>query len=59
MFTVVAMTFQQIMAELKGAESEEDRNGYHRSSIKTYEAKWPLDFIGDKYDCAVEGHQQL
>jgi hypothetical protein len=45
-FTAVATAFQQITTELSGAESEEDRNGYHRNSIKTHEAKWPLEFIG-------------
>jgi hypothetical protein len=28
--------------------------GHHKNCIKTYEAKWSLEFIGGKYDCAGE-----
>jgi hypothetical protein len=41
MTKVVEMLFQQIMTELSGVESQEDRD-----FIKTQEAKWLLEFIG-------------
>jgi hypothetical protein len=59
MFTVVETVFQQIMTELSGAELEEQNNGHHKNCIKTHEAKWPLEFIGGKYDCAGQGQQQM
>jgi hypothetical protein len=58
-FEVVATIFQQIMAELIGTEVEEENNGHHKNCIKNHETKWPLEFIGGKYDCASEGQQQL
>jgi hypothetical protein len=29
------------------------------ATIKTHEAKWPLEFINGKYDCAGDSQQQL
>jgi predicted type IV restriction endonuclease len=43
MFKVGVTIFQQIVTELSGAESEEDRIV---AIIKTLEAKWLLQFIG-------------
>jgi hypothetical protein len=43
MFEVVAMVFQQIMTELNGAKSEEDRTV---AIIETHEAQWLLEFVG-------------
>jgi hypothetical protein len=41
-------------------EEIEDRiNDQHKNCIKTHEAKWPLNFIGGKYDCAGESQLQL
>jgi hypothetical protein len=34
-------------------------NDHLKNCIKTHEAKWPLDFIGGKYERAGEGQQQL
>jgi hypothetical protein len=36
---------QQIMTEVSGAQSQED-SGHHKNCLKTYEPKWPLEFIG-------------
>jgi hypothetical protein len=35
-----------------------ENNGHHNNCIKTHEAKWPLEFVGDIYDCAGEGQPQ-
>jgi hypothetical protein len=32
--------------------SKKKNNGYHKNYTKTHEAKWLLEFIGGKYDCA-------
>jgi hypothetical protein len=34
-------------------------NDHHNNYIKTHEAKWPLVFLGGKYDCAGEDQHQL
>jgi hypothetical protein len=34
-------------------------NGRHKNCIKIHEAKWSLEIIGTKYDCAGEDQQQL
>jgi hypothetical protein len=53
MFKVVTTIFQQIVTELSGAKSEEDRiMAITKICIKTREAKWPLEFVGSKYECA-------
>jgi hypothetical protein len=58
MFTVVATIFQQIMTQLKGAETEKRRTmAFTKNYIKTHEAIWPLEFIGGKYECCGEGQQ--
>jgi hypothetical protein len=58
MFNVVATIFQQIMTELNGAESEEDRiTPNTKNCITTHVAKWTLYFIGGNYDCAGKDHQ--
>jgi hypothetical protein len=60
MFTGVATTLQQVMTEVNGAESEEERiMASTKKCIKIHKASWPLDFIGGKYDYAGEGQQQL
>lgn len=56
---VVATILHQIMTELKGAKSEEDRKMATKNCINTHEAKWLLDFIGGIYDCAGEDQQGL
>jgi hypothetical protein len=48
------------MTELNTAEREEDRiMAITKNCSKTHEAKWPLGFIGGKYDYAGESQQQL
>jgi hypothetical protein len=60
MFKVVATVFQQVMTELNGAGSEEDKiMAITKNCIKIHEAKWPLEFIGGKHDCIGEGQQHL
>jgi hypothetical protein len=60
MFAAVAMILQQIMTELSGAQSEEDRIMAHdKNYIKTREVKWPLQFLSGKYDFAGDRQQQL
>jgi hypothetical protein len=39
--------------------SARQNNGRHKNYIKTYEAKWPLEFKDDKYDCVGVSQQQL
>jgi hypothetical protein len=58
MFKVVATIFQQIMTELNEAEPEEDRIvAIAKNCIKIHVAKWPLGFLGGKYDCAGEDQE--
>jgi hypothetical protein len=48
-FTADATTFQHVMTELNGAESEADRMmAATKIALKTREEKWPLKFIGEK-----------
>jgi hypothetical protein len=58
MFTVVATIFQQILTAQWGRSRRRQKIGHHKNCIKTHEAKWPLDSIGGKYDCAGEDQQQ-
>jgi hypothetical protein len=44
MLTVVTVV-QQIMTEISGAMSEEEKK-HHKNCLKTHEPKWPLEFIG-------------
>jgi hypothetical protein len=36
-----------------------ENNGQNKNCIKLHEAKWQLEFMGGKYDCAGEDQQQL
>jgi hypothetical protein len=55
--------FKVISADHDGAQwgriRRRHNNGHHKNCIQTHEAKWPLEFIGGKYDCAGEAQQQL
>jgi hypothetical protein len=47
-----------ILADHERAKCSRDRrrenNGHHKNYNKSRESKWPLVFIGGKYDCAGE-----
>jgi hypothetical protein len=59
MFTAVETVFQQIVTELNGAETEKGRiKNITKTLIKTYKARWLLEFTGGKYDCNGESQQQ-
>jgi hypothetical protein len=59
MLKVVTTIFQQIMTAQWDRVRKRQNNGHHKICIKIHEAKWPLDFIGDKCDCVGEGQPQL
>jgi hypothetical protein len=48
MFKVVTTIYQQTSV----GPSENNNNDCHENRIKSREAKWLLEFIGGKYDCA-------
>jgi hypothetical protein len=58
-FKVVATIFQQIIRELNGAKSEEDRiMAITKILLKLVKQKCPLEVIGGKYECTAEQQQQ-
>jgi hypothetical protein len=42
-----------------GRVRRRQNNGIHKNFIKTHEAKWPLNFLGSRYDSFGQGQQQL
>jgi hypothetical protein len=42
-----------------GRVRRRQNNGNQKNYIKTHEAKWPLEFIRNKYDCTDESQHEL